>query len=125
MNMKRLITLITTTIIFLFIVVSCYYDNEEALYPTLNNSCDTTNVTFSATITPLLNSYCTTCHSGSPPSGGISLTSYASVQAQASSGMLMNALKGNGVPIMPISGSLPVCKIELFKIWIRNGMLNN
>jgi len=123
--MKRLLVPVITIAIFLFFVVSCYYDNEEALYPSLNNSCDTTNVTFSATITPVLNSYCTTCHSGSPPSGGITLTSYASVQAQASSGMLMNALNGKGVPIMPLSGSLPVCKIELFQIWIRNGMLNN
>jgi hypothetical protein len=125
MNMKRLITPAITIVIFLFIVVSCYYDNEEALYPALNNSCDTTNVTFSSTITPILNSYCTTCHSGSPPSGGIALTSYASVQTQASSGMLMNALQGNGVQIMPLSGSLSVCKIEQFKIWIRNGMPNN
>jgi len=125
MNMKRLLVPVITIAIFLFFVVSCYYDNEEALYPSLNNSCDTTNVTFSATITPVLISYCTTCHSGSPPSGGITLTSYASVQAQASSGMLMNALNGKGVPIMPLSGSLPACKIGQFQIWIRNGMLNN
>jgi cytochrome c5 len=123
--MKRLLIPFIIVTIFLFFVVSCYYDNEEALYPALNNSCDTTNVTFSATITPILNSYCTTCHSGSPPSGGITLTSYATVQAQASSGMLMNALNGKGVPIMPLSGSLSACKIEQFKIWIRNGMLNN
>ena len=39
MNMKRLLVpVITFAAIFLFIVVSCYYDNEEALYPTLNNS---------------------------------------------------------------------------------------
>jgi hypothetical protein len=125
MNMKPLITPVITIVIFLFIVVSCYYDNEEALYPALNNSCDTTNVTFSATITPILNSYCTTCHSGSPPSGGITLTGYATVKAQALSGMLMNALNGKGVPIMPVSGSLPSCKIGQFQIWIRNGMLNN
>ena len=125
MKMKRLITPVITIVIFLFIVVSCYYDNEEALYPALNNSCDTTNVTFSATITPVLNSYCTTCHSGSAPSGGITLTSFATVQAQASSGILMNALNGKGVPIMPLSGSLSACKIEQFQIWIRNGMLNN
>ncbi len=123
--MKRLITPFITIIIFLFIVVSCYYDNEEALYPALNNSCDTTSVTFSATITPILNSYCTTCHNSAAPSGGITLTSYASVQAQASSGILLNALNGKGVPIMPFSGSLSACKIEQFKIWIRNGMLNN
>jgi hypothetical protein len=125
MNMKRLLISVITIIIFLFFVASCYYDNEEALYPELNNACDTTNVTFSASIAPILNSYCTTCHSGSPPSGGITLTSYSSVLAQASSGMLMNALNGKGVSIMPPSGSLPACKTAQFQIWIRNGMPNN
>jgi hypothetical protein len=123
--MKRLLVSLTTFTIFLLFFVSCYYDNEEALYPTLNNACDTTNVTYSGTIAPLLNNNCTVCHSGSVTSGGILLTNYTSVQTVASSGMLMNALKGSGVPLMPISGSLSACKITQFQIWIRNGMLNN
>jgi hypothetical protein len=125
--MKRLFISLATIAIFLLFFVSCYYDNEEALYPSLNNSCDTTNVTYSGTIAPMLNSYCTGCHSGSPPSGGISLTSFANVQAVTSSGLLMNALTGNGVPIMPLppSGSLPTCKIGQLQIWVRNGIPNN
>ena len=123
--MKRLFISLVTLAIFLLFFVSCYYDNEEALYPTLNNACDTTNVTYSGTIAPLLNNNCTGCHGGSIPSGGILLTNYASVQTVASSGMLMNALNGNGVPVMPASGSLSVCKIAQFQIWIRNGMPNN
>ncbi|MGD0756145.1 MAG: hypothetical protein ABR927_13910 [Bacteroidales bacterium] len=123
--MKRLFISLATLSIFLLFFVSCYYDNEEALYPTLNNACDTTNVTYSGTIAPLLNNNCTGCHGGSIPSGGILLTNYASVQTVASSGMLMNALNGNGVPVMPASGSLSVCKIAQFQIWIRNGMPNN
>jgi hypothetical protein len=125
MNMKRFIIASVTFIIFLLFFVSCYYDNVEALYPTLNNACDTTNVTYSGTIAPLLSSNCTTCHGGSVPSGGISMTSYTSVQTVASSGLLLNAIKGTGVPIMPTSGSLSTCKIAQFQIWIRNGMLNN
>lgn len=107
------------------IFISCYYDNEEALYPALSTSCDTTNVTYNGTIDPILNSYCTGCHSGSLPSGGITLTDYASVAALASSGALMNALTGNGVPLMPPSGSLSPCKIGQFQIWIRDGAPNN
>jgi hypothetical protein len=125
MNMKRFIIPAATIAIFLMFFVSCYYDNEEALYPTLSNACDTTNVTYSGTIAPVMSSYCTTCHGGSVPSGGISLTSYSAVQTVASSGLLMNALTGNGVPVMPLSGTLPACKLSQFKIWIRNGMLNN
>jgi hypothetical protein len=112
-------------IIFVIFIASCYYDNEEALYPSLNSVCDTTNVTYNLTITPLLNNSCTSCHSGTVPSGSISLTTYASVQAVAASGQMMNALKGTGVPVMPPSGSLSTCQIGKFQIWIRNGMLNN
>lgn len=123
--MKRFIIPAATITIFLLFFVSCYYDNEEALYPTLSNTCDTLIVTYSGTIAPVLSSYCTTCHSGSVPSGGISLTSYSAVQTMASSGMLMNALTGNGVPVMPLSGTLPACKLSQFHIWIRNGIPNN
>jgi hypothetical protein len=125
MHIKRLIISLLTIAIFSLFFFSCYYDNEEALYPSLNNTCDTTNVTFSGTITPILSSNCTGCHSASAPSGSISLTSFSSVQTVASSGLLMNALKGNGVPIMPVSGSLSACSIAQFQIWIKNGMLNN
>ena len=122
--MKRLTILLVTLVIFSLFFVSCYYDNAEALYPTLNTSCDTTNVTYSVTLVPILNDNCTGCHSGPNPLGSISLTSLASLQAQASSGLLMNSLKGTGVPIMPPSGSLLPCKIEQFQIWIRIGMPN-
>jgi hypothetical protein len=123
--MKRLLVSFAALVLFLLFFVSCYYDNEEALYPTLNNSCDTTNVTYAGTIAPLLSSNCTGCHGGSLPSGGILLTNFTSVQTVASSGLLMNALNGNGVPVMPLSGSLSACKISQFQIWVRNGMQNN
>jgi hypothetical protein len=123
--MKRLFISLAILAIFLLFFVSCYYDNEEALYPTLNNACDTTYVTYSGTIVPLLNNNCTVCHGGSIPSGSILLTNFTSVQTVASSGLLMNALNGNGVQVMPVSGSLSVCKIAQFQIWIRNGMPNN
>lgn len=121
--MKRY--LLPVFIIFLIFLASCYYDNAEALYPSIGSSCDTTNVTYSGTLAPILSSNCTGCHSGAAPSGSISLTSYANVQTVAASGVLMNALKGNGVPLMPSSGSLSACKISQFQIWIRKGMLNN
>ena len=111
--------------IIVIFFASCYYDNVEALYPSLASTCDTTNVTYSGTIAPILSSNCTSCHSGGAPSGSITLTGYTNVQTIAASGALMNALKGTGVPAMPLSGSLSACKISQVQIWIRNGMLNN
>jgi hypothetical protein len=43
----------------------------------------------------------------------------------ASSGLLINALTGSGVPIMPVSGALSACKVTQVRIWIKAGMLNN
>lgn len=125
MKNKRIILASISLVFISLLAFSCYYDSEEALYPSLNNGCDTSNVTFSATITPLINNYCISCHSGSSPSGGVLLNSYTAVKNVASTGMLMNAVKGNGVPLMPPSGSLSDCKINQLSIWIRNGMANN
>ena len=121
--MKRYFLPIFILIVIFF--VSCYYDNVEALYPSLSSSCDTANVTYNVTIAPILSSNCTSCHSGGAPSGSILLTSYANVQTAAASGTLMNALKGNGVPIMPPSGAISACKKNQVQIWISKGMLNN
>lgn len=88
--------------------------------------CDTINpVTFSGIIWPFMQTTCTGCHSGTSPSGNISLTSYANVQTVANNGQLMNALKGNGVPVMPPSGSLSTCRLRQFELWVNAGALNN
>lgn len=97
-----------------------------ALNETCGEACDTINpVTFSGTIWPVIQKTCTGCHSGTSPSGNISLGSYGNVSAIASSGMLINSLIGNGVVKMPPSGSLSVCRIRQFEIWVNNGYLNN
>ena len=56
----------------------CYYDSVPVLYPNAS-VCDTTNVTYSKTIQPILSSQCYTCHEGSTPTGGLILTDYNSV----------------------------------------------
>jgi hypothetical protein len=69
--------------------------------------------------------YCTGCHSGTTPSGGIPLSGYTDVQTVAANGQLINALKGAGVPKMPPAGSLSDCRIRQFEIWVNGGYLNN
>ncbi len=125
MNKKRFAITSMIVAIISVLAVSCYYDNEEALYPNLSNTCDSSNVTYSATISTIINGYCINCHSGSLPSGGVSLGSYSNVKALATSGTLINAIKGSGLPQMPPSGGLNSCRVNQVNIWIRNGMLNN
>jgi len=69
--MKYLPLSIVTIVTILFSAASCYYDSEEALYPSLSSSCDTITVTFSGTITPILANSCLSCHSNATaPSAG-------------------------------------------------------
>ncbi|MEZ4981125.1 MAG: hypothetical protein R2769_05965 [Saprospiraceae bacterium] len=75
-----------------------------------DNGCDTTNVTFSGTIAPIMNIYCVGCHGGGNPQGNISLTNYAEVKTYAANGKIngfnstrsrlcSNALSGWSEPI--------------------------
>lgn len=98
-----------------------------ALDENCGESCDTINdVTFSATIFPIIQSTCAGCHSGNAPSGNVSLSSFYGVAAVSSSGLLLNSLKGtSGVTKMPPSGTLSQCRVRQFEIWVENGHLNN
>jgi hypothetical protein len=111
-------------VVFVITFSSCYYDNEETLYPVLNASCDTTAVTYSITIAALMNSNCTSCHSGSTASGSISLTSYSGVKSNITA--VVGSIKHTGTYFtMPPGGSLSACSISQLDIWVRNGMPNN
>jgi Planctomycete cytochrome C len=97
-----------------------------ALNENCGEVCDTINpVTFSGTIWPIIQTSCIGCHSGTSPSGNILLASYNNVATVASSGTLMNSLKGTGVPQMPVGSSFSTCRIRQFEIWVNNGSLNN
>ncbi|HEY5470803.1 MAG TPA: hypothetical protein VIK07_09795 [Bacteroidales bacterium] len=124
--MKRFYIILATVSVFLFFFVSCYYDNEEALYPALSNSCDTTNVTFSGTIVPILKNNCYSCHSNANAAFGanIHLEGYANVVTNYAK-IIVSINLGSGVKAMPPGGKLKACSLTQFDIWIRNGMLNN
>ena len=122
--MKKILVLIMLTGIAL---QSCYRDNEEDLYP-VNGSCDTNGVTFSTTVVPLLQSNgCMGCHSGSAPSGNVSLEGYTNVRAVAANGKLYGAINHSaGYSAMPKGGNkMSACNISKIKAWIDAGSVNN
>ncbi len=89
--------------------------------------CITTNVSYSGFVAPVLTAYCTGCHSGGSPSGGITLTTYENVRTMAQSGKLYGAINwSNGFIAMPQgSNKLSQCRIDKIKGWIDEGALNN
>lgn len=123
--MKRIITSIAIAAIFSFFFVSCYYDNEEALYPTLTTTCDTVNVTFSGTITPMLSNNCYSCHSNANASFGAGIHLQAFADVSANSAKIVAAIKRTGPFPMPPGGKLDACSVSQFDIWVKNGMPNN
>jgi cytochrome c5 len=123
--MKRLISSLAIIAVISLFVVSCYYDNEEALYPSLSNSCDTTNVTYNGTIVSIFSNNCYSCHSNANSAfgGSIVLDSYANVIMYES--RITPAIKQTGSKPMPPNGKLKDCSITQWDIWVRNGSLNN
>jgi uncharacterized membrane protein len=92
-----------------------------------SSTCDTTNITYSGSIKPIIETYCLGCHSGSSPSGNISYTSYAGVKANVDDGSFSGSI--NHLPNfsqMPKNANkLSACQLEKIKNWIDKGALDN
>ncbi len=111
---------------------SCYYDNFKELHPDAalpnanGSNCDTIGaISYSLTILPILNSNCTqNCHNGT--GSGHDLTSWSSVNADASATTLGPSIDGTGSNPMPQGGgSLSACDVAKIKKWISAGAPNN
>ena len=91
------------------------------------SSCDTTAVTFTQTIYPLVEIKCQGCHSGNQPSSGLSLNTYADISSIALSGAFISSVYGSdGYAQMPYnSNPLPACEADLIQAWIDEGAPNN
>jgi hypothetical protein len=124
LNMKKLALIVLSAAL----VASCYYDNKEDLYQNFpKGDCDTTAVTYSAFIQPLLAQKCATsgCHLPPSISAGLDLSQYASAKAIADNGSFYNRIRGIG-PLMPQGGpALSPCEIDKIKSWIDAGALEN
>jgi hypothetical protein len=126
--MKRRFLYFVTIVTIIIAVSSCFYDNEEALYPSVSTTCDTTNVTYSGKVVPILANYCLSCHSNATAAsagGNVALENFADVSSQAAT--ISAAINHTGpLSPMPKNGSkLKVCLISTFDIWVRIGKPNN
>lgn len=115
------------SVLIIVLVTSCYYDNEETLYPGSANCTVPAISTFSGTVLPLLNNRCNNCHAGSSPSGGIALDTHANVIKYVNDGSLMGSINfASGYSAMPKnSGKMSACDIQKIQSWIDAGALNN
>lgn len=119
--------------VFLLIAIgsisSCYYDNREDLYQNLDNPCDTENVSFASQVEPIMSVNCATssCHAGSSPSAGLNLEGHQNIADAVLNGRVINRInRTEGESgLMPPSGRLSDCQIDLIQAWASDGAPNN
>ncbi len=108
--------------VVLSLLSSCYYDNEEDLYPKedVNNK----EVTYSKNIEPIINNNCATsgCHVPGGNGQGL-LVTYDQVRAIALNGKLKNRVIDR--MDMPSSQPLPAREMDMILTWINQGAPNN
>lgn len=111
--------------VWVMVASGCYYDVEETLYGT--EGCDVQTVSFASDIAPLVSQKCAGCHSGTSPSGGLTLQSHAQVAGIGMSGALVDRTHrpaGDGLA-MPPSGRLSECELSKIQNWVNQGSLDN
>jgi mono/diheme cytochrome c family protein len=109
------------------VMSSCYYDNEEYLYPPSGQQviCDTLSPTYAADIAPIFANSCNGCHGSSAPSGNIITSDYTNLSANINKVWLsINHLPG--AQAMPQGGGkLSDCDLAKIRQWRTLGMPDN
>ena len=105
---------------------SCYYDNEEELYPN-PVECDTTNITYSGTVVPILENNCYSCHNTVNQQGGIVVDNYDDLRVVIDNGRFRGSINHlDGYSPMPQGGEkLNECNLTKINMWLDNGAPNN
>lgn len=111
-------TIITATVLLLN---SCYRDSEEGLYRFVPASCDTTNITYSGTVSAIISSNCLSCHNTG--SANSEFTTYSQVFAKAD--RIKNRITGQSGNLMPQSGKMDNCSVNKIVAWVNKGAPNN
>jgi cytochrome c5 len=92
-----------------------------------NRVCDTTAVTYSKTITKLMDESCNVCHATRGALGGVVTDTYEGVRKAATGSRFMGALLFQlGYKAMPLNApQLDSCDLVKIETWIKAGALNN
>ena len=91
-------------------------------------TCDTlASVSFSASVLPIVNTYCNGCHSGNTPQGGIDQSNWQAVKLTVDDGSFLGSIRhDNGFSSMPPSGAkINACDILTLETWVAEGAQNN
>lgn len=84
-------------------------------------------VSFKNDVLPIIDNYCYGCHSTVDPQGGYSYSTYNETLKSVNDGTLLGSIRfENGYVAMPEnSKKMPSCNIDLIRIWIEEGVVDN
>lgn len=110
---------------FMLYVSGCSKESADRLAGA--SSCDTSSVSYSKQILPILEDNCYTCHQGNNPPSGIDLSDFSILQTHVKNGDLKSAVTHTGsVTPMPYGlPMLPSCEVNTIVAWVDQGALNN
>jgi len=116
------------SIFFSFAFSSCEWKNEETEFGIV--VCDTSQVTLSGTVKPILQGNCYSCHSSSTAGtagAGINLENYTSLKSSANNASFLGSIKhSSAYSSMPKGAAkLSSCDIRLIEMWVKNGANND
>ena len=91
------------------------------------STCDTTQYTYSGTISAILTTNCVGCHNSTVANGGVDLSTYQGTESAALNGTLVGTVThAAGYPPMPLNGPmLSDCNITQIEEWVAAGAPNN
>lgn len=129
MNFKiSLLFIVAVSFLSSLVFSSCEWKNEEEQFGIV--VCDTSQVTLSGTVRPILQTNCYACHSNSTAStagAGINLDDYTALKGRASSPSFIGSMKHSGgySPMPRGAEKMSACDIRLIETWIQNGSKND
>ncbi len=118
---------------FALVLFSCRYDKENIPDPTTTSGCDTLNVSYSATVKPILQANCYPCHSTyyATTNGALDLEDWNSLKNYLTyfyrgdgiyGSKFYHIIRHDGlVTPMPPTGKLSDCDISKIHSWIAAG----
>lgn len=123
--MKKLLAIAALALV----TAGCYNDKYDKLYPVGSVVCDTTTVSYTADVRPILDAKCATagCHDAGTGAGGYDFSTHATTQPSATNGKLVGTVNWTaGFSAMPKNQpKLSQCEINKITRWANQGALNN
>jgi uncharacterized membrane protein len=116
------------TLLIAFLLLGMISCKKKSVVETVtnSNSCnDTTNISYSNQIQPILNYYCVQCHDASTSQN---FTTYKTTKPFATAGILQGCIDGDpNFILMPPANSkkMTSCDINKIHAWVRQGMKDN